>query len=82
MGFWTIKTVLITGAGNEIGGECALAAAAEGAKILVNDIGGSMEGEGAAGSAIFLPSRAGDYIVGSTLPVKGGFASARLPASH
>jgi len=36
----------------------------------------------AAGAAIFLASRAGDYVVGSTLPVEGGFASARLPASH
>jgi len=48
MGLLDGKTVLITGAGNGIGRECALAAATEGASILVNDIGGSMAGEGAS----------------------------------
>jgi 2-deoxy-D-gluconate 3-dehydrogenase len=36
----------------------------------------------AAGGAIFLASRAGDYVLGSTLAVDGGFAWARLPPSH
>jgi NAD(P)-dependent dehydrogenase (short-subunit alcohol dehydrogenase family) len=38
--------------------------------------------EDAAGGAIFLASRAGDYVLGSTLAVDGGFAWARLPPSH
>jgi len=38
--------------------------------------------EDCAGSAVFLASRAGDYVLGSTLFVDGGFASARLPVSH
>ncbi len=38
------KTVIVTGAGRGIGRECALLAAQEGAKVLVNDLGGSIEG--------------------------------------
>jgi NAD(P)-dependent dehydrogenase (short-subunit alcohol dehydrogenase family) len=43
------KVVLVTGGGNGIGRECALLAAREGAKVLVNDLGGG--GEGLAGPA-------------------------------
>src|SRR5579864_2373670 len=47
------KVVLVTGGGNGIGKECALIAAREGAKVLVNDLGGGERGgdEGAAGPA-------------------------------
>jgi len=38
--------------------------------------------EDAAGGAVFLASRAGDYVLGSTLSVDGGFGWARLPISH
>jgi NAD(P)-dependent dehydrogenase (short-subunit alcohol dehydrogenase family) len=38
------KTVIVTGAGRGIGRECALLAAQQGAKVLVNDLGGSIEG--------------------------------------
>jgi 2-deoxy-D-gluconate 3-dehydrogenase len=32
-----------------------------------------------AAAAIYLASRAGDYVVGATLPVDGGVALADLP---
>ena len=40
------KVIVVTGAGRGIGREIALLAAAEGAKVVVNDLGGSAEGEG------------------------------------
>ena len=40
------KVILVTGAGRGIGAEIAKLAAAEGAKVVVNDIGGSVTGEG------------------------------------
>lgn len=47
------KVVLVTGAARGIGKECALLAASEGAKVIVNDLGGGVGGgdEGAAGPA-------------------------------
>jgi NAD(P)-dependent dehydrogenase (short-subunit alcohol dehydrogenase family) len=44
------RVILITGGGNGIGKECALAAARAGARVVVNDLGGSVAG-GDAGSA-------------------------------
>jgi NAD(P)-dependent dehydrogenase (short-subunit alcohol dehydrogenase family) len=41
------KVVVVTGAGRGIGREIALLAARSGGKIVVNDLGGSAEGEGA-----------------------------------
>jgi NAD(P)-dependent dehydrogenase (short-subunit alcohol dehydrogenase family) len=41
------KVVVVTGAGRGIGREIALLAAAEGGRVVVNDLGGSAEGEGA-----------------------------------
>ena len=41
------KVVLVTGAGRGIGREIALMAAQEGGRVVVNDLGGTSEGEGA-----------------------------------
>ena len=53
MGLLEDKVVLVTGAANGIGRETALIAAREGAKVVVNDLGGSVSGgdEGSAGPA-------------------------------
>ena len=41
------KVAVVTGAGRGIGREIALLMASEGAKVVVNDLGGSVDGEGA-----------------------------------
>lgn len=50
MGVLEGKVVLVTGAGNGIGAGIAKLAAAEGAKVVVNDVGASPFGEGADGA--------------------------------
>lgn len=53
MGVLEGKVVWVTGGGNGIGRDCALIAAKEGAKVVVNDLGGGLHGgdEGSAGPA-------------------------------
>jgi NAD(P)-dependent dehydrogenase (short-subunit alcohol dehydrogenase family) len=52
MGVLDGKVVLVTGGGNGIGRECALLAAQNGAKVLVNDLGGGLSDAGSdAGDA-------------------------------
>ncbi|MDE2356488.1 MAG: SDR family NAD(P)-dependent oxidoreductase [Alphaproteobacteria bacterium] len=50
MGMLEGKVVLVTGGGNGIGRECALIAAREGAKVVVNDLGGGLKGGDAGDS--------------------------------
>src|SRR5689334_5003292 len=45
------KVVIVTGAGNGLGKSHALAFASRGAKVVVNDLGGSAHGEGKSSSA-------------------------------
>src|SRR5438309_2494096 len=42
------KVIIVTGAGRGIGREIALLAAAEGAKVVVNDPGGAADGSGSS----------------------------------
>jgi NAD(P)-dependent dehydrogenase (short-subunit alcohol dehydrogenase family) len=50
MGLLDGKVVLVTGGGRGIGRECAILSARQGAKVVVNDLGGGIHGEGADAS--------------------------------
>lgn len=62
------KVVLVTGAGNGLGKEYALAFGARGAKVVVNDLGGDFKGQGQS-------SRPADLVV-DEIKSKGGVAVA------
>lgn len=63
------KVVVVTGAGGGLGRAYALAFAERGAKVVVNDLGGSMNGEGGKSS------RAADVVV-DEIKAKNGIAVA------
>ncbi|HEY9065293.1 MAG TPA: SDR family NAD(P)-dependent oxidoreductase [Burkholderiaceae bacterium] len=76
------KVVIVTGAGGGIGRDIALAMAREGAKVVVNDIGASVSGEGQdAGPAQQVVDEiraAGGQAAASTDSVSDANAAARI----
>jgi NAD(P)-dependent dehydrogenase (short-subunit alcohol dehydrogenase family) len=58
----TNRVAIVTGAGGGLGREHALALAARGAKIVVNDLGGSVNGEVAAGTVSAAQTVANEII--------------------
>ena len=76
------KVVLVTGAGGGIGRDMALAMAAEGARVVVNDLGTSTSGEGAstgpAQQVVDEIRAAGGQAVANTDSVAEAAAAARI----
>jgi NAD(P)-dependent dehydrogenase (short-subunit alcohol dehydrogenase family) len=79
------KVVVVTGAGRGIGREIALCAAAEGAKVVVNDLGASLDGGGAdqsfAAEVVALIQQRGGQAVASGDSVADPAAAERIIAT-
>jgi NAD(P)-dependent dehydrogenase (short-subunit alcohol dehydrogenase family) len=76
------KVILVTGAGRGIGRDMALLAAQEGAAVVVNDLGGAADGEGAdegpAGSVVAEIRAAGGKAVANTDSVAEAAGAERM----
>ena len=76
------KVVVVTGAGRGIGRGFALLMAAHGAKVVVNDVGGSVEGEGTdkgpAAEVVGLIQAQGGEAVANTDSVSDPKSAARI----
>src|SRR3546814_14797498 len=76
------KVVAVTGGGRGIGREIALLAAREGASVVVNDLGGSQDGEGRdAGPAEEVVAEiraAGGQAIGNAADISDPAAAASL----
>jgi len=76
------KVVIVTGAGNGVGREIALAYAKSGAKVVVNDIGVSVHGEGGsdapAAETVRLIENAGGVAVSDNNSVAGWDSAQRI----
>ncbi len=79
------KVVVVTGAGRGIGREVALSAAAEGAKVVVNDLGASLDGDGAdqslAAEVVALIRQAGGEAIANGDSVADAGSAERIVAT-
>lgn len=83
------KVILITGAGRGVGREIALCAAREGAKVVVNDLGASLNGEGQDASPAqevveLIKARGGEAIINgdSVATAEGALSMVKAATSN